>query len=417
MLTHLRIRGFKSLRDIELPLPPLTVLFGPNAVGKSNLLDALLVLSRVATERTLAEALAGPVRGFPNELFTFPPGGLPELLGQELAEFSLESDFQPTGNGRRVDPMRYRVAVAIHPRSGSLTVADEYLARLELRRAVPKGTPPIEVVGSRIHVRRKSRGRPREEPLGLNHTIVSDPRLAAPEYTMTERARNELSKIRTYYLDPRSAMRQAVPPREVEDIGSRGQDLASYLYRLKNSHPNHFGAVIRTLRTIIPSIDSLSVELDEKRGTLEIQIVQDNVTYSSRIISEGTLRVLALAAIAVNPWPGALVAFEEPENGVHPRRLDLVARLLTSLAMEGQQQVVVTTHSPLFCQRILDLKRNQNEERIELIVLKRDAGGTHCAPFSSIGPLWDDKDLREAFASHSEDGWFEGLALRGLIDG
>jgi AAA15 family ATPase/GTPase len=57
MLKLLRVQGFKSLADIEVEFPALTVLFGPNASGKSTLLDALLVLSRVTTERTLADAL------------------------------------------------------------------------------------------------------------------------------------------------------------------------------------------------------------------------------------------------------------------------------------------------------------------------------------------------------------------------
>jgi hypothetical protein len=75
MLKRLHVEGFKSLVNVEVEFPALTVLFGPNAVGKSNLLDALLVLSRLATERTLADALSGPVRGYFVECFTFPEGG------------------------------------------------------------------------------------------------------------------------------------------------------------------------------------------------------------------------------------------------------------------------------------------------------------------------------------------------------
>lgn len=80
MLKRLRVQGFKSLVDIEVEFPALTVLFEPNASGKSNLLDALLILSRIATERTLADALSGPIRGYPAELFRFPAGGLASLI-------------------------------------------------------------------------------------------------------------------------------------------------------------------------------------------------------------------------------------------------------------------------------------------------------------------------------------------------
>jgi predicted ATPase len=238
------------------------------------------------------------------------------------------------------------------------------------------------------------------------------------EYQWIERARKELSAFRAYYLDPRVAMRQAAPPKEVTDIGPLGENLAPFLYRLRSSeeHKRYFDAVVRTLRSIIPSVESLAVDLDEKRGTLDIQIVQGGVTFSSRIVSEGTLRVLALAALAANPWPGSLVAFEEPENGVHPRRLELVARLLGSLAIEQGLQVIVTTHSPLFCQQILAIQREQ-PKKVALLALRQEGGKTQCFPFEPRGPLFEDHEVRAALTSQQEDGWFEGLVLRGLVDG
>src|SRR3972149_537191 len=123
MLKRIRVQGFKSLADIEVEFPALPVLLGPNASGKSNLLDALLILSRLATERTLADALSGPVRGYPAELFRFPAGGLSSLLEKDRAEFALEADLEMKGRDR----MRYGVAVEIEPRSGSLSVINEYL--------------------------------------------------------------------------------------------------------------------------------------------------------------------------------------------------------------------------------------------------------------------------------------------------
>jgi AAA15 family ATPase/GTPase len=57
MLKRLVVRGFKSLRDVLIEPPRLAVLFGPNAAGKSNLLDAMQALSRIGTQRTLADAM------------------------------------------------------------------------------------------------------------------------------------------------------------------------------------------------------------------------------------------------------------------------------------------------------------------------------------------------------------------------
>lgn len=410
MLEQLSIAGFKSLADVKINLPRLAVLFGPNAAGKSNLLDAVQALSRIGTLRTLADALAEPIRGHPIETFSFPAGGLQELLGQDRASFKLEANLTV-----EKDRYLYRIEVAIEPGSGRLSVADEYLALLG-SKGEPRGRPSIERVDGHLHIRRKSKpAHPRQEPLGLNHSILSDPRLGGQEYRALDRVRQELSSWRTYYLDPRVAMRAAQPPMDVQDIGVLGGTIAPFLYRLRAERPKDFQAILRTLRSIVPSVEDLTVDLDKRRGTLDILVRQGGTDYSSRIASEGTLRVLALCAIAVNPWGGRLIAFEEPENGVHPRRIELIARLLLSLALEQNRQVVVTSHSPLFCNAVLAAARSQPAE-IGLFHVRRQGAATVLKPFSISGPLFQDQEIAAALTAGTEDGLFESLLLRGAID-
>lgn len=301
MLRHLRVKGLKSLGDVSVSFPRVTVLFGPNAAGKSNLLDAVQALSRVGTCRTLSDALSEPIRGYPIEAFAFPPGGLPALLSEKESHLVLEADLE-----LEKDRFRYRVQLTILPGSGALSVSDEYLTALTAK-GEPKGTPTIERVEQQLRIRRKGKAaHPREERVGLNHSILSDPRLGGIEYGAIERCRNDLVGWRVYYLDPRVAMRSAKPPAEVSDIGVLGEYIAPFLYRLRAERPKHFEAIKRTLRSVVPSVEDLEVDLDKRRGTLDVLIRQDGTDFSSRIISEGTLRVLALCAIAVNPWGGFL---------------------------------------------------------------------------------------------------------------
>jgi hypothetical protein len=199
MLKTLKVSGFKSLDDVTLDFPRLTVLFGPNASGKSNILDAVQALSRFATSRTLADALAEPIRGYPVEAFSFPSGGLAELLSGPSRRFDLDAELE-VGQ----DPFTYRLSVEIEPLSAAVSVVDEYLARL---RNEPSGVPAIEVVDDRIRLRRKSSGKPRFESLRQNFTMLSDLRLSGSEYRAIDLTRAELSAWRTYYLDPRVAMR------------------------------------------------------------------------------------------------------------------------------------------------------------------------------------------------------------------
>ncbi len=245
MLRRLVVNGFKSLSEVGVEFPRMTVLFGPNAAGKSNLLEAIQALSRVGTSRTLSEALSEPIRGYPVEAFSFPSGGLAALLSSEAAQFSLEADLD-VGQ----EHYRYKVAVEIQPSSGSLAVRDEYLATLNAKGEL-KGSPAIEVVNDKLCLRRKSHpGRPRYESLGENYTILSDLRLGGAEYRAIDRCRTDLLGWRSYYLDPRVAMRSARPPADVRDIGVLGEDIAPFLYRLRAEKPKHFEAVKRTLRSL-----------------------------------------------------------------------------------------------------------------------------------------------------------------------
>ena len=80
MLKRIKIQGYKSLVDLGLNLEPLSVLVGSNASGKSNFLDALQLLSRMATCHTSEEAFDPPYRGHPLESFTFGDEGIKRLL-------------------------------------------------------------------------------------------------------------------------------------------------------------------------------------------------------------------------------------------------------------------------------------------------------------------------------------------------
>ena len=412
MLTQLSVRGFKSLDDVQVELPSLAVLFGPNAAGKSNLLDAIQALSWIGNARTLFDALGGPfpVRGHAFEAFSFASGGVSDLLMKGSARFSLEAEVR-TGKGR----YRYRVAPEIDFRSGQLSITDEYLAQLGVAGNT-RGNPAIERVESKLHIRRKGKpAHPRQEEIGLNHSVLSDRSLSGNGYPWLEQVRTELAGWRTYYYEPRLAMRAEESPADVYDIGIHGEFIASFLYKLRAEYPKHFDAVSRALRSIVPSVEELSVELDERRGTLNLLIRQAGVEYPSRVLSEGTLRVLALCAVAVNPWGGSLVALEEPENGVHPRRLELIARLLLSLAEQPGRQVVVTTHSPLFVDAVLRTKRPTSNVGL-LNVHRVEEGGTAIEPFADPGPLFKQAEVEQALASQADDGAFERLLLWGLID-
>jgi len=158
MIHRVRVKGYKSLSDVSLTLQPLTIILGPNAVGKSNLFDALRLLSHIVRTRSLTDAFTEH-RGDPLEAFTLEEGGLSGLLAKEEASFTVEADvelspstveqvekllqhYRTNGESekrsRRITEryLRYRITVAITPRTGVLRVTDERLEALTKRLAI-----------------------------------------------------------------------------------------------------------------------------------------------------------------------------------------------------------------------------------------------------------------------------------------
>jgi predicted ATPase len=420
MLKRIKVQGYKSLADVEVRLQPLSVLFGPNAAGKSNFLDALQLLSRMVASRTVKEAFEPPYRGKPLESFTFGPSGLDALLGKESASFSIEVDVElspgivaavdrqiremrkgKSGDGAARDEtkpqasvretlLRYRIEVEILPKSGILRVADEHLTALTAKGETTKARRPfLERVKNRLHLRMEGQAHPTYYEQYLDHSVLSLP-LYPPHYPHLVALRQELSRYYFFYFEPRERMRAPNPVKEVRHIGVMGEELASFLNTLKALDPRQFKAVEKSLHMIIPSVTNIDVDVNSL-GEVDLWLMEGAMRVPARVVSEGTLRVLGLLALSGASEAPALIGFEEPENGIHPRRLKMVADLLKSRVATGDTQLIVTTHSPTLPDMLPD---------DSLFVCRKDGARTEIAPFKTWGPLGRRKDIDEALDEH-----------------
>jgi len=407
MIKRIKISGYKSLADLEVELQPLAVLFGPNAAGKSNFLDALQLLSRTATSRTLKEAFDPPYRGKPLESLTFGPNGIRGLREKDSATFTIEADVvlsravidavdrqiremrrtkaaedaPPSENGGqsfiRERYLRYRIEIEILPKSGILRVSDEYLAPLNSKGQQKGGRNPfLDETEGRLHLRMEGQGHPTYYDRNLDHTVLSLP-LYPPYYPHVVAMRQELASWSFFYFEPRERMRAPNPVKEVRHIGLMGEELAAFLNTLKAMDEPQFRAVEKALRMIIPSVTAIEVDVNDL-GEVELRLREGTIPVPARVLSEGTLRTLGLLALGGVKDPPALLGFEEPENGIHPRRLRLIAELLKTQAT-ADTQLIVTTHSPV----LLDLIPDQS-----LYVCRKADGRTEIKPFSEYGGLF-----------------------------
>ena len=412
MIRRVRVQGYKSLADVSIELKPLTVIFGPNAAGKSNLFDALALLARTATHKTLRDAFEEH-RGAPAEALFRDGKGADSLVNGATGRFTIEVDVQLSTDvvdsvERRIRLMvqdrspqegtdrsfrkriqetllRYGLTVEVAPSTGFLRVADERLVALNQHLEPSERRKPfIERIDRKLRLRLEGQAaRPTGYDVGLDYTLLSQP-LYPPHYPHIAALKEELSRWRFYYLEP-EAMRREVPPGEVLSLRRDGADLAAFFKTLEARNKPQFDALIRSLRMLLPNVDELRLE-QTRAGLLQLNVIERGAAFPAHLISEGTLRVLGLLAITNPASESTVVGYEEPENGVHPRRLRLIAELLSNAAARGMQ-LLVNTHSPILPSFFED---------DSLVVCRRRDRQSEFLPFRSWGPLSRQSEIDKA---------------------
>lgn len=414
MIQRVRVRGYKSLRDADVALPvPLAVVMGPNASGKTNLFDALALLARLGTQSSLEEAFGGH-RGRVIEAFSFGAGGVAEALTRAALSLRLEADVElsdavvheteqeiarqrsvfadakPERAARVVERhLRYAITLEYRPPERRLAVVDESLVALGRGGEVRESRAPfVSRVGEQaIGLRLEGQpARPAAFEAGGPGTVLSRPAYA-PHYPHVEAMRRELAGWRFYQLEPRR-LRADNDLEAAASPGRSGERVAAFFDTLEARHPERLRAATAALRRLLPTLSGLSVERTGD-GFLRLVVHDDGAPVPARLLSEGTLRLLGLVA-ALNAADGAsVVALEEPEASVHPRRIGELARLLEESARAGGFQVLVNTHSPLLASGVPDGS---------LVVCRRGGEGTTMRPFAGAGPLFKPVEIEQALS-------------------
>jgi predicted ATPase len=394
MLTSIEVDGFKSFEKLVVAFTPFTAVVGNNAAGKSNLFDAIRLLSALAT-RDVAEAMKN-MRGEPLDLFRKTPGGRDKRI--VLAAEVLVDPFvrDPWGSEVRLTHTRIRYEVElewreIRPGVPRIQVAkeavlpilrkdDEWADRLDpskafrsaylkYTRAKPWLTTSGRAEGAIFEIHQDGKqGRNRPASAAEASVLYS---MTNAEFPHLFALREEMRHWRLLQLDP-SLLRRPSPVASADVLEPDGANLAAVLAQLKietadPQHPN--GAlddIAAELNSLIPGVVRLSAELDNSSREYRIELtMRDGMPFSSRVVSDGTLRVLALLTLLHDPRHRGTVCFEEPENGIQPGRVkDLVRRLrdmVTDSRVEAMEspppplsQLLVNSHSPVVLAALID---------------------------------------------------------------
>ena len=343
MITQIEIDGFKTFLDFKVELGPFQVLVGSNASGKSNLFDALRLLSRLA-EVDLRSAFQG-LRGSPDDQFTLFPNGQRSDHIRIAVEMLVDRRAQDElGQKAELTHTRLRYEIAVTFRTDTYGLERPYVLHESLQSIPPdkddwsrehglfvqNGWLPDTTTGQKTFIDTKpSKGRITKSvtPLAasqpeslmiflhadgdgqgntknfyadeVHRTILS--RTDEVDFPHVFAAREELRSLKFLHLNP-DALRQPSSIKAPSFLSSEGHNLPSMLARLQAEDEHSLIDISRDMANLVPGFHRVKVEKDDARGDYEIVVeTVDEHTQPAQVLSDGTLRLLAIAAIRNDP--------------------------------------------------------------------------------------------------------------------
>jgi len=327
-IKRIKIGGFRRLKDIDLPFKPLMVLIGANGVGKTSLLDAYSLMSSTAS---------GGLNTKLSEL-----GGVGNILTRGKTEsISLFVDMEMSG----YRPIEYDLKLT--PKNVGYEISHEFLTQAHDGFSEP--FKHIESRGDDIRyyeVGTRRLIRPNWEHNPFESSLFQVPKM----FREPEELRRILGSVTQYHVldvGQRAPVKLPQQMKPADLPGSDGEDLIPFLYYLRESNNDRYGAIEDSLRVAFPSFESLSFP-PVATGMLTMTWKDRNFKkpFFMQELSEGTLRFIWLVSLLQSPNLSTVTMIDEPEVSLHPELLSLLADLMREASK--RTQLIVATHSDRF---------------------------------------------------------------------
>jgi predicted ATPase len=362
-INHIKIGGFRRLKEIDLPTRPFMVLIGANGVGKTSLLDAYSLLSASA---------AGFLN---NKLSQF--GGVSSLLTRDKADsVSFFVDMDVPG----YNPLKYELNLI--PKGSGYAISRESLSQVRDRADAFKHIDSIDGDIRYFEIDKEHLVRPNWEHTPLETSLFQVPKM----FRQPEELRRILGSVTQYHVldvSPRAPVKLPQQMKPADLPGADGEDLIPFLYYLRESNRARYDAIEDSLTSAFTSFESLNFP-PVAAGMLTLTWKDRNFRkpFFMHELSEGTLRFLWLISLLQSPGLSTVTMIDEPEVSLHPELLSLLSDLMREAAK--RTQLIVATHSDRLI-RFLDPK--------EVVVMDTDDDGCTTAKWGDTLAL--DEWLKE----------------------
>lgn len=357
MLSSFTVKNFKSYQEATLELAPLTVLIGANASGKSNLLEALRLLSWIAQGNKLASigyalqkedrAIRGTVKNL-------------GFRGGNVFSLACRSSL----------PQWNSYSISLKTRENSeLHIEDEELA------GTGEGVPLLEIVkreeaANQVQVAYNNFAQGGRKPrITCNDQISVLAQLQSPARfgRSHQEAQRLIPEIAMRYLDwlssivfltPQPSAMRSYSFKTDRMLGETGANLSGVLFNLCAGRKDAYEELLDLVKDLseqeIKDIGFIDTPRDETMVRLTETFGGKDAAYDATQLSDGTLRALAIGAAVLASPEGSLVVIEEIDSGVHPSRAERLLDRLARLAPARNLRILMVSHNPALLDALPD---------------------------------------------------------------
>ncbi|MDX2272653.1 MAG: ATP-binding protein [Cyanobacteriota bacterium] len=405
VLTEFTIANFKSYDSSRLPLGSLTILIGANASGKSNAIEGLRFLSWLAQGQKLSS-----IQYAVNRADRVVRGRVSDLCHRGQSSFTI---------GCYIDTLEWNyLEITLSVRDGEIHISNEKISGENAPIPLYQITQPSQGVNTDINVAynnfTKGKNKPQiicSDQMGVFVQLDSPARFGE-KYKESQRAIPET--VREYqrvlqnilFLDPVPAQMREYSFKSDKRLQEDGTNLSSVLYRLWQKQTENQQAILNFIQSLpeqsIEGLDFIEGPRDEVMVRLTETFGNQQRPCEAALLSDGTLRVLAIAAAMLSATEGSLVVIEEIDNGVHPSRAKHLLASIQKIAEQRKLRVLLSTHNPALMDALPD------ESLSDVVFCYRD-------PQTGNSRLIRLSDLPE-FPSLISQGALGQLVTAGIVD-
>ena len=394
MITELRLRNWKSFFDATLFIDPITVIIGTNASGKSNIFDALKLLSALASPIDIVD-IAKNVRGGAEGIIR---------RGEQMCNLTITME-----GDKSTEQLIYEVALAFDEQR-NIYIKDEslILATTKKNLVMFERKELDEMNKSLVSVALYTEGKPRYQNFSAKTSVLSQIEYVncvrrIKDSTLT--VVNNLRKIRLSNPIP-ERMRDFAPLSKT--IAEDASDLAGYLANLDEELKSvTYEAILKYLKPL-PDRDIKSIRADKIPMTDKAMLfcteewtAGHTQEQSALGMSDGTLRFAGIIAMLITAEDKALILLEELDKGVHPSRAKDLVKMLKEIGKQKKLDIICTTHNATFVDElgpqmipfISYIKRNEENGCTDIHLLEENEQLARLMASKSVGDMMTNNDL------------------------